>query len=78
MKVKELIQQLVALDPETEVFTSGYEGGYHIGELDPDGPQDFLLDCHTEWYYGKHEKVNNLVSTYSYEDKKTVKGILIH
>jgi hypothetical protein len=78
MKVRELIQQLVALDPELEVFTSGYEGGYHIGELDPDGPQDFLLDCHTEWYYGKHEKLSNLMSISSYEDNKVIKGILIH
>ncbi len=30
MTVKELIEQLIQLDPDLHVFTQGYEGGYDM------------------------------------------------
>ena len=54
MTVKELIEKLQTLDPDLHVFVRGYEGGYDdVGPITP--PNDFALDFHDEWYYGKHE-----------------------
>jgi hypothetical protein len=52
MKVKELIEVLQKLDPETLVLVDGYEGDY-------DTPQEALetivCEQHTEWYYGDYQ-----------------------
>ena len=53
MTIKELIEQLQQLDPETHVFVKGYEGGLEYAELK--GPaMDIALDVHSEWWYGPH------------------------
>jgi hypothetical protein len=54
MKVKELIQKLSELDPESYVFTKGYEGGFQ--DIDINLPQkDVYLNVHEEWWYGPHD-----------------------
>lgn len=57
MKIKELIEELQKYDPELEVFTPGYEGGYRVVEID--GVYDFHWNYYEEWYYGPHEKAND-------------------
>jgi hypothetical protein len=73
MTVKELIEQLQTLHPDLLVFTKGYEGGCDkltsIG-----GIRDIALDYHTEWYYGKHESVENI---WTHIENEIVKGIIL-
>ena len=73
MTVKELIEYLQQLDPETRVFINGYEGGVDdllsIGE-----PTDIILDVHSEWWYGKHEYAS---TGYETTNKQIVKGIVL-
>jgi hypothetical protein len=54
MKISELIEKLKTLDPNIEVFTKGYEGGYC------DIEEDFELhlfkkDVNKEWFNGPHD-----------------------
>ena len=53
MKVKELIEQLQKLDPETLVMVEGYEGGYcnavNTKHIEVCGP------FKQPWYYGEYE-----------------------
>lgn len=58
MTVKELIEELQKLDPETKVFVQGYEDGYSFPEIHP-LIKRFSLDVHQEWYYGPHELDEN-------------------
>ena len=67
MTVKELIEILSKIeDQEVRVMVKGYEGGYNdivIGNgIDNNTPaiQYIALDVNTEWYYGRHEKVDSL------------------
>lgn len=57
MKVRELIEVLQKLDPERNLYTSGYEGG--VNDLEP--PSGALVpvtrNVNTDWYYGTHEHV---------------------
>jgi hypothetical protein len=54
MKVKELIQKLSELDPELNIFTQGYEGGFK--DIDSSLPEiDVYLNVHEEWWYGPHD-----------------------
>ena len=56
MTIKELIEQLQQLDPETHVFVKGYEGGLEYAELK--GPvTDIALNINSEeeWWYGRHD-----------------------
>lgn len=77
MKVKELIEQLQSLDPELEVFIPGYEAGYENITFVSE-PQDFVLNWHTDWYYGPHEKLNEIgYHVELKEQHKIVKGILL-
>ena len=77
MKVKELIEQLQSLDPELEVFAHGYEGGYENITFVSE-PQDFILNWHTEWYYGPHEKLKEIgYNVELKEQHKIVKGIIL-
>ena len=56
MKVKELIETLQKLDPETLVLVDGYEGGYAVPtgtkQIDVSGP------FKREWYYGEYDNYN--------------------
>ncbi|CAB4123569.1 hypothetical protein UFOVP48_34 [uncultured Caudovirales phage] len=56
MKVKDLIEQLQALDPELMVVRSGYEGG--VTEVEYAVITTIALNVHDEWYYGEHEEVD--------------------
>jgi hypothetical protein len=54
MTVAELIEKLQTLDPNLEVFTPGYEGGYQDIESDFQ-VCNFRKNVNPEWYYGDHE-----------------------
>jgi hypothetical protein len=41
-------------------MTSGYEGGFDDLETKANNIQFMALDVNKEWYYGKHEPVDNL------------------
>jgi hypothetical protein len=70
MTVKELIESLSKIqDQDIRVMTSGYEGGVDdivIGNgIDNNtivipAIQYVALDVNTEWYYGRHERVNDM------------------
>ena len=61
MKVRELIQALSKIeDQDLRVMTSGYEGGFDDLETKANNIQFMALDVNKEWYYGKHEPVDNL------------------
>jgi len=73
MTVKELIEHLQTLDPNTRVFVKGYEGGVD-DKTTIDEPTDITLDVHSEWYYGKHEYTS---TGYEPKNKQIVKGIVL-
>ncbi len=66
MTVRELIESLSKIeDQEVRVMVRGYEGGVDdivIGNGIDNTPAiiHVALDVNREWYYGKHEKVDNL------------------
>ena len=67
MTVRELIESLSKVeDKEIRVMTKGYEGGVDdivIGNgIDNNTPAiiHVALDVNTEWYYGKHERVDDM------------------
>ena len=71
MTVKELIEQLQQLDPELHVFVDGYEGGYDdvaVSEV-----KEIALNVHSEWYYGKHDNVDDD----RFFDATIVKGVIL-
>lgn len=53
MTVKDLIKYLSHLDQDTKVVTRGYEGGYC--ELESIHKSLLAVDFNKEYYYGKHE-----------------------
>ena len=75
MTIKELIEQLQQLDPETHVFVKGYEGGLDYAELQ--GPiEDIMLNVHSEWWYGSHAYVTEGIKT-QHPNNEIVKGIVL-
>ena len=72
MTVKELISELEKLDSDLHVFVRGYEGGVDYAGFSK--PSNFALNYNTEWYYGKHEEVDNDCMS-DYKGHKIVKGI---
>lgn len=67
MTVRELIESLSKIeDQDIRVMVSGYEGGVDdmvIGNgIEDNTPaiQYVALDVNTEWYYGKHERVDDM------------------
>lgn len=56
MKVKNLIEELLKLDPEKMVVVSGYEGGYK--EITDIENVSLKLNRYDQWYYGPHERVD--------------------
>lgn len=54
MNVRELIETLQKLDPNTMVIRSGYEGG--VAEVTHVEITTIKLDVNTEWWYGPHEE----------------------
>ena len=79
MKVKELISKLSKFDPELEVFKQGYEGGYNRVEIleDEEEIHDFVLNQHTEWYYGPHERLEYVDQDDLKSDRVIEKGIIL-
>ncbi len=53
MTVKELIEQLQTLDPESRVFIHGYEAGYN--DINVIKPVKMVLNVNNVWWYGKHD-----------------------
>jgi hypothetical protein len=72
MKVKDLIAQLQALDPEMLVLGPGYEGG--LKEVEHVSVTEVALNVNTEWYYGPHEEPNSLEPFKGFD---RAKGVLI-
>jgi hypothetical protein len=61
MTVKELIKVLAEIqDQETRVMVNGYEGG--VDDIGNNTPAiiHVALDVNKEWYYGRHEKVDDM------------------
>ena len=83
MTVRELIKVLTEIeDQEVRVMVSGYEGGYNdivIGNgIDNNIPAivNVALDVNEEWYYGAHEKVED-VDRDTIGEYNIVKAIII-
>jgi hypothetical protein len=74
MKVKELIETLSQLDPELMVAIIGYEGG--VDEVSRYELCDVELNVNTEWYYGKHDILENGDKPTN-KDSTIVKGVLL-
>jgi hypothetical protein len=79
MTVKELIEQLQILDPESRVFVRGYEAGYD--DVNSIKTAQIVLNVNNVWYYGKHdtlEQENRRDRILNKESEhKSVKGIII-
>ena len=63
MTVKELIKVLRQIeDQETRVMIRGYEGGYNDVVMIDNTPAivNVALDVNEEWYYGRHERVDDI------------------
>lgn len=61
MTVKQLIESLNKIeDQDIRVMVSGYEGG--VDDIMNNTPAiiHVALDVNTEWYYGKHERVDDM------------------
>ena len=83
MTVRELIESLSKIeDQEVRVMVSGYEGGVDdmvIGNgIDNNTPAiiHVALDVNTEWYYGKHERVDDMYGSTNSE-YHIVKAIIL-
>jgi len=77
MTVKQLIQALSKIeDQEVRVMVSGYEGGYNdIMNINP-APIDIALDVNEQWYYGSHEKAED-IDRDKVKDYQIVKAIIL-
>ncbi len=83
MTVRELIEKLSQIkDQEVRVMVRGYEGGVDdivIGNgIDNKTPAiiHVALDVNKEWYYGRHERVDDMYDTTSSE-YHIVKAIIL-
>jgi len=84
MTVTQLIEVLNTIDnpDDVRVMVSGYEGGVDdivIGNgVDNNTPaiQHIALDVNTEWYYGKHERVDDIYDAPS-SNYQIVKAIIL-
>lgn len=79
MTVVELIESLSKIeDKDIRVMTKGYEGGVKdmvIGNgIDNNTPAivDIALDVNEEWYYGRHERINDVDNTIEYTIVKAI------
>jgi len=64
MKVKDLIQELQKLDPETLVVVAGYEGG--VDEVKNITQYKIELDAHKGWaFFGDHAALEDIEDRYS-------------
>lgn len=72
MKVKQLIEKLSSLDPELDVLSNGYEGGYKDIEIIVEN--EFIKNYYNVWYYGPHEIVNDIIGNI---EGSRFKGVII-
>ena len=72
MTIAELIEKLSQIEnQEALVMTRGYEGGYD--DADSNFVEtDMVLNVNSEWYYGRHEKAENVYGKY-----ESVKAIIL-
>ena len=64
MKVKDLIQELQKLDPETLVVVAGYEGG--VDEVKSLTQYKIGLDAYKDWaFFGDHAALDDIGHRYS-------------
>ena len=79
MTVKELIEKLQSLDQELPVFIDGYEGG--CNDLTDLENIEVVKDVNTAWYYGSHEKIDDLheevLEKFIKKGKLQVKGVIV-
>lgn len=75
MKVKQLIKELSELDPNLNVYVSGYEGGYE--DVEGVSKNRMVREYHSkdDWWYGPHEMVESVYDSYLVE--KSEDGIII-
>ena len=83
MTVAELIEKLSQIeDQNLRVMVKGYEGGYDdlvIGNGDQDNTPAIIkiaLDVNNEWYYGRHERIENIYQR-DLENYTIVKAIIL-
>jgi hypothetical protein len=83
MTVRKLIESLSKIeDQEVRVMVNGYEGGVNdmvIGNgIEDTTPaiQYVALDVNTEWYYGTHERVDDMYGSTN-SDYHIVKAIIL-
>jgi hypothetical protein len=74
MTAKELIEILQALDPETRIFTKGYEGG--LEDADISTVEDIVLNVNRSWWYGPHDYLKR-VEVNNKSNLTIVKGIIL-
>lgn len=77
MTVKELIERLSTIeDKSIRVMVKGYEGG--VDDIINNTPAiiHVALDVNDEWYYGKHERVDDMYDVTSSE-YRIVKAIVL-
>jgi len=76
MKVKDLIAQLQALDPELTVMVNGYEGG--LKELNKVEVTEVVLDEHKYMsFYGPHERGEYVYEWGDEPKKPRVKAVIL-
>ena len=77
MTVKQLIEVLSKIeDQEIRVMVKGYEGAPNdIEDINP-APIDIALDVNDQWYYGKHEMIEDVVIE-ARKDYDIVKAIIL-
>lgn len=75
MRVKHLIEHLKTLDPESFVMVSGYEGGYRFAHAGQEN--QYVLNVHTEWYFGPHEDAYHAQYHYGLTDEPSFKGVCL-
>lgn len=76
MTVRELIEKLSQIEnQETRVMINGYEGG--VNDINNIASIiDVALDVNDEWYYGKHERVDDMYGSTN-SDYHIVKAIIL-
>jgi hypothetical protein len=77
MTIRELIRILSTIeDQEVRVMVRGYERG--VKDIDNITPAiiHVALDVNTEWYYGKHERVDDMYGSTN-SDYHIVKAIIL-
>jgi hypothetical protein len=61
MTVAELIEKLSQIEnQDVFIMTPGYEGGYNDVDNINTLQVDIALNVNTEWYYGNHERIENI------------------